>query len=96
MFDELTLKVYVDKLHVDVVGIDMPMTTILYRTNKYIVLKEPGHNYWSGRGEQSYAPTTLWVMEIIEREDRTLVGSNIIEVIKARRIIDFPARGERR
>lgn len=50
-------------------GIDQPRAE-LWKGNEatqYVILKVPGHNYWSGRGEQSYAPAEFHVFE--NRED---------------------------
>ena len=70
---------------VDVVGIDQPKA-ILHdgRPNgRIVVLKVPGHNYWSGRGQQSYAPTEF---QVYERNQDTSIATWY------RLVTTFPAR----
>ena len=52
-------------------GIDGPAGDVLAWTRDTIVVKVPGHNYWSGRGMQSYAQPTINVYRIDEWLDET-------------------------
>lgn len=48
---------------VEILGIDQPPAILHHgsETSRHVVLKVPGHKYWSGRGEQSYAPAEFQV-----------------------------------
>lgn len=75
---------------VDRDGIVTPRDTALhYRQADIVVIKIPGHQYWSGRGRQSYAGASF-VVYSVERD--TLIHDDAGETFWARRIIEFPVR----
>lgn len=69
-------------------GIVTPKGTKVHqRTKSTITIKVPGHQYWSGRGSQGYAPAEYVVYGIVdggEYEGRSWVSVN--------RIASFPVR----
>lgn len=81
------LYVYDDK-RVDRLGVEQPAAEIQYRNREYIVLKVPGHQYWSARAEQSYAPAEFQIYRII---GITLDGMKR-ETIECEMLMEFPVR----
>lgn len=71
-------------------GVEEPTATLHYRAaSGIIVVKIPGHNYWSSRGQQSYAGAVFRVLRILEEEvaDDTGVAYMYVE-----KIVEFPVR----
>lgn len=70
----------------EVLGIDQPPAIVHHgsASSRHIVLKVPGHNYWSGRGEQSYAPAEFQVYT--RTDDNDTSGHWYLKVV------DFPVR----
>jgi len=69
-----------------IAGIDQPTATVHKGTptSRVVVLKVPGHSYWSGRGEQSYAPAEFQVYERIEENGEPTMWH--------REVTSFPVR----
>jgi hypothetical protein len=87
MFGSAKLYVYDDK-RVDRLGVEQPAAEIQYRNREYIVLKVPGHQYWSARAEQSYAAAEFQVYKIIN----VTVDKMKRETIECEYLFDFPIR----
>jgi hypothetical protein len=45
------------------VGLDEPVATVMEVQEDYMLIKIPGHSYWSGRGMQSYASPEMVVLQ---------------------------------
>lgn len=70
-------------------GIETPTGTIVHHeTRDYLIVKVPGHNYWSGRGQQSYGTA-----EFIVYKKEEMTGENEFERdFKCSTVIGFPIR----
>lgn len=56
-------------------GRGMPMSRVVKRTKEVVVLKVPGHKYWSSRCQQGYAPAEFKVFRVVLDD-----GTSTIEV----------------
>ena len=56
-------------------GLDQPDSILIALDNGVLTVKTPGHDYWSGRGMTSYAPTQYEVLEVLEIRRKNDDGS---------------------
>ena len=58
------------KSQVELVGVEQPLGTVMFHDGRVIVIKVPGHKYWTGRGPQGttyrYARTCYQVFNLQE------------------------------
>ena len=90
--DIYTIAIHKQRKVATLCGIEMPEATVVKRTANSIVLKVPGHKYWSGRGWQSYAKAEYQVYTISTTERSEIGDTDEWEHIKAYPIVQFDAR----
>lgn len=80
--------------HASLSGIEQPDAKVVswkrqqFEANEeVIVLKVPGHNYWSGRGEQSYAPAEYQIYKVLKTK-----WAGLLAIVETERLVDFPVR----
>ena len=84
------LYVRTDSQLASVGGIDQPDAPIVKRTENILVLKVPGHKYWSQLPPgptHGYAPAEYQVYSITKTET-----AGLLETIEAERLVDYPVR----
>lgn len=72
-----------------IAGIEMPPAKVVQALPgaepPVIVIKVPGHSYWSGRGSQGYAPVSYEVYEVVGVAEGT--------ALFVEKLIGFDAKG---
>lgn len=83
----LTIRILTDG-RAQVVGIEQPSTTHVHAlsTTGLLVLKVPGHKYWSRRGAQGYAGAELQVYRIQEVKE----SDEFSTTVRAERLMEIP------